>query len=628
MTIKNYFGACLALFLGLTLGARAAIPPAEKLLPSDTLFLYTAPDIDTVRAAMKGSPNWLFWNDPAMKPFHDKFMAKWNETLIAPFEQNLGIKVDDFTAMLKGQFTFAVTQNGWKGDDSADPGILLLLDVKDKSDLLKSTLTKLQKKWTDDGKSIRTETVRGVDFTVVPLSTNDLAQILPHREPVHELGKPDEVAKPGQVVVGQYQSLLIVGSSLSAVEPVMAHLTGGSAPALSDNAVFTSDQGSQFRDAPLYYGWFNAKTVFGVFASLPDPQPNPDAPTMVPPISVKSALTASGLTGIKSVSFSYRESHDGSQLNMFVSAPESTRQGLVKILSASTKDAGPPTFVPDSVVKFSRWRIDLQKAWAELLKTVAGISPSYYGYFNAGIDAANGMAQQKTPNFDLRRDLIGNLGDDVITYQEPPVGKELNDLANPPTLFLLGAGNADSALAALRSIMTIMNPTADAADNRDFLGHKIYSLNLPSQRTSATAAPPARTLYYTAASGYMALSMDQSILEEYLRSADGKTAPLRAKPGLIEAAQHVGGTGGGLFSYQDQRASMRITFGALKAAGGNGGLVIPTALPPVFREWFDFTLLPDYEPVSKYFSFTVFGGNVSAEGLTFKVYVPRPPQLN
>jgi hypothetical protein len=604
------------------MGIPAAIPPAENLLPADTLFLLAAPDIDQARAASKVSPGWLLWSDPAMKPFHDKVMGKWNETFIAPFEQNLGIKISDFTELLKGQFTFAVTQNGWTGDDSTEPGILLLLDVKDKTDLLKTNLAKLKKKWIDDGKAIHTESVRGVDFTVVPLSTNDLASLLPHREPVHELGKPEKPAKPGLIVVGQYQSLLIVGNSLKAVEPVVAHLTGGSSPALRDDATFASDQGAQFRGSPLYYGWFNAKTLFGILASLPDPAPNPEAPTLTPPISAKAMLVASGLTGLKSVSLSYRESREGSQMDVFVSAPESARQGLFKILAASAKDTAPPAFVPDSAIKFSRWRIDLQKSWTELLKTVGGISPAYLSYINAGLDTANGMAQQKTPNFDFRRDLIGNLGDDVVMYQKAPAGADVKALRDPPTLYLIGSADPDAAGHALGSVLGLLG----TPDSRDFLGHKIYSIALPGQRTSVSAPAAGRPFYYSSGNGYLILSMDESMVEEFLRSSDGKTAPLRSKPGLMEAAQHVGGTGGGLFSYQDARESMRISFNALKTVSAGSGAA-QLMIPPAFRDWFDFSLLPDFDRVSQYFNFTVFGGSASTEGLAFKFFAPRPPQL-
>src|SRR5208283_4175296 len=163
-------------------------------------------------------------------------------------------------------------------------------------------------------KSIHSETVRGISFSVVTLSSNDiptLAGIFPRHSPVQELGKEPKPEKPGELVVGQFQSLLIVGNSTKAVEPVVAHLSGGEAPALRDNAVFAADKLSQFRNAPLYYAWFNTKTFFDVLTHIPQEPPNPEAPTLMPSLSSSAMLNASGLMGLKSVSLAYRESHDG-----------------------------------------------------------------------------------------------------------------------------------------------------------------------------------------------------------------------------------------------------------------------------------------------------------------------------
>ncbi|HEY2329433.1 MAG TPA: hypothetical protein VGI63_06425, partial [Verrucomicrobiae bacterium] len=175
--IKNrhlIFLATFAAALTFTTTLGAAIPPAENLLPADTLLLVTTPDCAVLRAALQRSPQALCWNDPAMKPFHDKFMGKWNETLVAPMEKDLGLSLGDFTDLAQGQFTFALTQNGWTGSGDQTPGLVLLLDAKNKSGQLKTNLAVLQKKWTDSGKSIRTETIRGIKFSIVPLSSNDV----------------------------------------------------------------------------------------------------------------------------------------------------------------------------------------------------------------------------------------------------------------------------------------------------------------------------------------------------------------------------------------------------------------------------------------------------------------------
>ena len=193
MTRKLFTLATLTA-LWFALGAPAAIPPAEQLLPVDTLLVVSAPDWSQLRAAYQKSAPSQLWNDPTMKPFREKFVTKWTEEFIKPMERELGVKFDDYSALMQGQLTFAVTQDGWQAAEKNDgePAFLFLLDAKDKGDLLKTNLTELRKKWSDAGKPIRTEKIRDVDFSIVSLNTNDmpktLRQFFPQRQPVEELG--------------------------------------------------------------------------------------------------------------------------------------------------------------------------------------------------------------------------------------------------------------------------------------------------------------------------------------------------------------------------------------------------------------------------------------------------------
>jgi hypothetical protein len=153
---------------------------------------------------------------------------------------------------------------------------------------------------------------------------------------------------------------------------------------------------------------------------------------------------------------------------------------------------------------------------------------------------------------------------------------------------------------------------------------------MPGQR-AAGAGSAAHLLYISSSSGYVALSTDVSTLEEYLRSGEKPPKPLNGIAGLVDAVQHVGGTGGGLFGYQNQREAMRSLFKTLKdqsSNGSGGGLNPLAALPQAVRDWLDFSLLPDYDQVSKYFYFSVYAGSTTPDGLSFKAFAPRPPQLN
>lgn len=619
------FTAASAVFLLLVSPVLAVIPPAENLLPADTLLMLTVPDWSRLSATAQQSPQWMLWCDPAMKPFRDNFTAKWNEKFVAPMEQSLGVSIDDYLPLLQGQLTFAVTQNGWDGSDGSEPAMVLLLDAKGKSNLLATNLAALKQSWRSSGKLVRTEELQDIKFSVVTLSTNSS---MPLASPV-SMGSGSS-STPKTMYIGQYQSLLIMGTSVKAVESVAAHLTGGANPALRNNAQFAADNLSQFHDAPLYYGWFNAKTFVNVLSQM---QP-PTSDTM--PIPWDKVLIASGLQGLRSVSFSYRETHEGAQIEFFADVPESTREGLFKILTAAPKDANPPPFVPADAVKFWRWRVDGQKSWSELERMLTSVSPTAIGTLTTFLAMANANAQQQDPSFDITKDLIGNLGDDWMSFGKAPAGgSTLQNVNSGPWLFLFAANNPEQAARAIKTVAGM--GSENAPQTRDFLGRKIYTIQLPARGTAGAngATPAPSSVYCTASGGYVALAMDVSMIENFLRSDDGKTKPLSQTPGLMEAAQHVGGMDSGLFGYQNQRETARSLFAALKNDPAAGTLTLnPLAVWPSaaggngLKDLMNFALLPDYDKISKYFNFTVYGGSSTSEGLDFKVYTPRPPGLN
>jgi len=622
-------------------GLPAAIPPAEQLLPVDTLVLFTAPDWNQLRAAYQKSAPSQLWNDPAMKPFREKFVAKWTEEFVQPLERDLGVKFDDYGALLQGQLTFAITQDGWQGTEKNDgePAFLFLLDAKDKGDLLKKNLAELGKKWSDAGKPIRTEKIRDVDFSVVSLNTNDmpktLRQFFPRRQPVEELGKAS--AKPAdraELIIGQHQSLLIVGSSMKALEKVMARLTGGTAPALAEDPVFAANQLAVFREAPLF-GWFNARTVFDLVLRGPEEKPNPDAPNPLPLPPARKILSATGLQGLKSVAVAFRNPGDGSQIELFLGAPESGREGLLKLLALDAKDSNPPPFVPADAVKFQRARLNFPKAIATLEKMLNDFSPQALNTWNFILSNGNEAAKLDDPEYDIRKNLFGNLGDDLITYEKAPRA-DANG-AGAPALFLIGSPDAEKLTTALKGLLVILSPEGRTPESREFLGKKILSVKLSALPIGggAGAAGP-RTLHYVASGGYVALSTDAAVLEEYLRSTETPPKALRDAPGLAEAAQKVGGQNTGWFGYENQNETARQFFAALKLGAGAtnrpSANPLATAMPfagpqKSLQEWMDFSLLPGFDQVAKYFGFTVYSGSANVDGIRFKYFSPTPAAL-
>ncbi len=626
------------LVAGLAVTASAAISSVEKILPDDTLLMVTMPDFAKAREAYRNSPQTQLWDDPAMKPFKDKFLSKLSDDFIQPLEKDLGVKFDDYTNLPQGQITFAITQNGWPTVEGANVGTLFLLDTKDKNAQLTKNLSDLRKKWVEAGKTLRTEKLRNIEFSVLPISDKDLPKTLRKfsNADKDEFGDTKTNAPKNEIYVGQYESLLIVGTSAKPIEKVLVHLTGGEMPSLGDLAAYEANRLALFRDAPLY-GWVNAKSLLDLL-SRKQAKEDADTPDPFAMFSAPKILNAIGIGGLKTIAFSLQIGKDGSTVQVLASMPGSSRPGLFAVFP-DAKDASPPPFVPADAVKFERYRVDGKKAWTTLQKVLADISPQAKTGINFMIDTVNSAAKEKDPDFDMNKNFFGNLGDDIISYEKAPRGTTLAELNSAPSLVLIGSPNPDQIVAAFKYVLLLVNPQGAEPKEREFLGRKIYSAALPGPAAPGGNFPgtPAaqRNISYAANSGYVAISTDATMVEEFLRSSDSQQKTLRETAGLTDAIAKAGGPSTGLLGYENQAETTRAVFEALKNAPassngssaasmlGLGGL--PTA--GSFKDWMDFSLLPPFDKVSKYFGIEVYTVSLNPDGLLFKMYAPVPAGL-
>jgi hypothetical protein len=643
--------------------AGAAIPAPEQLLPQDTLLMVTAPDFRKMREIYGNLPRTKLWEGPAMKPLKERFVSRWQEEFVRPLEHELNVSLDSYSSLPQGQLTFALVQNGWQGTEDHPLGFLLLLDAKDKGALLRTNLAELRRNWVDAGKTVRRENIRGLEFSIFPISSNNLPKTLrkffpapyQYQAPPGEVGKPgynDASSKMGpifdaisamlaassELVVGQIDSLLIVGDSVTSVEKVVTRLTGGAMPPLNDLAAYAASHIALFRNVP-FYGWINTKQFVDILCHKPSEKEESETPDPFDMIKPDKALNITGLTGLKSVAFSLQVSSEGSVVQVVATAPASARQGFLKILPGEAKEVVPPAFVPADAVRFCRWRLDGQKTWGALEAMLKEGAPQTLNTLNWILDTANARAKETNPNFDLKKTLVANLGDDLIRYEKEPRDNTAAELAAPPSLVLIGSPCPDLLAVALKGLFVIF-PEGDTMSEREFLGRKIFAVPLPAFPVPIPAQQRPtvkRILNFSAGASYVALSTDPGMLEEYLRSAEGLPKALREKPGLLEAAQTVGGPGTSFLGYENQEETMRAVFetvrrdpaavasvSGLSPLPGLGGLGSPDKN---LKGWLDISLLPTFDKVAPYFFFTVYGASANTDGLTLKFFTPTPPAL-
>ncbi len=603
-------------------------PAAEKLLPADTLGFFTVPDWTKAQAAFTNSTSGQLWADPAMQAFKESFLEKFNAEKIQPLEKELGFQFTNFLNLARGQFTLGVVPNGWDGRSERQPGLLWLLDVKENSPQLKTNLAALRKQWTESGRKLRVEKIHDVEFTVVIVDAQEIGKSLQQLAPGPKATGADAPTATRSVewVIGQSGSLLMVSDAARDVEKVLARQSGAAEPALAEQSAFKG--GAELLRGAQSFAWVNVKPIMNTLARQPAQRTAGKQSPLAALPTVEKILNALGLNGVQTLAYTWQPGADGTTTQLAVRVPASGRKGLFHLLAVGAQDAAPPPFIPADAVKFTRWRMDLQKVWSTIETMLLEVSPQYAGFSKLILDTAG---KDKDPNFDFRKQLLANLGDDVITFEKAP---RAGATSAAPRLVLIGSKNAVQMAASLRAITSIFPPEMIQYGERDSLGRKIYSVVIPSLSTDGKPRP----LTYAASGGHVVISSEAGALEEFLRASETPAKPLRERPGVNDAAQKIGGTGRGYYSFENRLETARAAFANAKDNPSALTEVLGAGQLTTVLGWLgsdgqstadllDATKLPAFEKVAKYFHFDVSAMSVTPEGITFQTFTPAPPAL-
>jgi hypothetical protein len=217
------------------------------------------------------------------------------------------------------------------------------------------------------------------------------------------------------------------------------------------------------------------------------------------------------------------------------------------------------------------------------------------------------------PKFDLRKELFANLGDDLVAYQMPPKGSSIEELVAQRSVILVGSPAPERLAKGVKALIEAVTLPGMLRE-RELHGKKIYAVSGESGGVQ-----------FAAVSGYLVVSPDRTLLEEFLARGEAAPSPLRDREGLAAAAEKVGGLGTGLFVYQNAREQNRLAARLAKLADGEGlESPLQTALGDKFAPLFDAGLYPPFEQIEKHFGITVLSGEADADGLRLRVYTPVP----
>ena len=601
----------------------AAPKPSGSMLPSDTLAVLTIPHFPDAKKAFLSDPYVRLFGDPSMKAYTDKIKTTFEQNVLGGLEKQLGIKLSEYTGLMNGQLTLAFFVNAPDGGRRPSFDLMLALDAGDKGDQLREKLADVRKRFSDAGQPLKPITIRNQTFFRIK---SDGAKEGNDRAPQ---------GVPNELFMGQVDSFLMISSSAAVMQKTLASGTDGAVTSLAENPSFKKIFTNRLKGS-YGYGWVNFAEVYKLIVPQVKAMDRQFAGNANPLIPKPSAvLDALGLGALKGLSFNLKDVPKGSIVEFTMSVPEKGRQGVFELLALEKKDSLPMNRIPEDVISFSRTRVDLAKFWSGLEGMVGELAPPVMGFVELFL---GGLGKDRDPNFDFRESFFGNLGDDIITVGLPPRSSKLEDLANPPSLTLLGSPNPKRLAEGLVVATGLIPSGGNVLSEREFLGRTIYSFTIPGLALPGAGGPgqdPAAGagFYMAPDDGYLVFSMDERTIEEYLRGPSSSQKPLRRIAGLSQATQALGEDQLTSFRYDNAAEIVKKLWELGREnpdllTGGLGAAAL--AAPQPFGgldELADFSSLPPFDRVAKYFHYSVGGSSSDADHLNYRWFRPSPPKL-
>jgi hypothetical protein len=524
--------------LGLAFHVRA-MPPAEELLPESTMVMLTAPDFSRARVLWDRTEPGRLWQDPSMEPVATHVWLRLKTEMIVPLEQSLGFSWNAITNLPDGQWTFAIARMSHPSNTTA----MILMMETSKERQAAQLIDGISRHWARSGRGSRILPIRGRNFAVLEVGR----RLVPDRVWDALSGHASIIGTNSDagdlpactVFVGLAGKTVIVSDSEELVAGVLTRADGETLPSLAKTGAFATAH-LVHRKAALQ-GWLNLEAFLDNIRPAGEPSALSTTNEVQDPALFARGwmgrmARAAGLDGVRGVALGVREQDDGLLTQLLLVAPETHRTGLLKALNNTTTGTLPPSFVPDDVVSYQRWRVNAGQVWDLLPAALGQLSPHMSNTFCFLLDSADSAAKLKDPPLDLRGALRDFPGNDVILFSRRASGG--TNGTPPATLCLIGTSRPVPLLEAIQSLFVLL--PQNAVGEREFQGRKIFSIGVPPMPFVEHPVASGRILYYAAGTNHVAFSTDARLVEAFLCETNSTGAGLAECSAFRKAVNPVG----------------------------------------------------------------------------------------
>jgi len=640
-SLLMFLCSCAVMLLRSPVSVRAeTLPETAKLLPPETILLADIDNFDRFRTQFEKTNFYKLYKDRAMSAFVDDFKTKWREK-IGELDNEFVRVVTDADALPQGRVAVAIVLNPptTETKDADEPPFLFITQWGQTIAKIKEAVDKVVKKDVEDGAYRKTEDYRGVDITTITgQSSTDESYCF-------------------------IDDTLIESMSPDVLKFVIAHIKGAGSPTLADDTDYAATIKSIGPSTPgRIHFYVNIKQI--IKAIIAEDTAG----------KIKTVIANLGLDNVTSFgcsigSGSLPAAGESSSFGKAFLRIEGSKKGICKMLDIESAAFRAPQFVSASVCSVSFVNLNIQNAYSELANILTRFSPQFAAMMYMPLLPPS---PQGEPPVQLKADIIDHLGSQIITAQS--TGKPLFDAgARSPTESLVAVAVNDRS--ALEKSLSILHSRVIAPNNPDarrkLLGHTLYLIDLsgmlpaykPGERTPMqvplevtcdnqqplrpcrflTGQVPARPgapimpkLAFTVTDTHLIFA-SESVVEKAIRAlSSGGTASVGSANWFNKAKSAVPSVVG-LASLQDNATSSEVFWSALrglkqsrrKGKAEDSGIEVGIGTSPgsVFlqlmflqagSDLFNFSLLPEFDAVRKYFGLSAFYGISRPDGFFFE----------
>lgn len=591
------------------------LPKTAHLVPPETVLLIDIDNFNQLKRQFEKTNFYKLYEDPAMAAFVEDFKTKWHEKIRQ--ENSKFIRaIADADVLPQGRVAIALVLNE-QTKDANEPSFLFITQWGEHADKIKEAIHKMVEKAVPDGAHQRTESYRAVTINTI-------------------------ILRPAQAVSYCFvDDCLIVSMNLDTLKFVIAHIKGATSPTLADDDDYTTTIKAigPHHDIDFYA---NIKQILRMII------------VKYPAGKAKTSISNLGLENVTSFGCSIALARAaGSSGGKAFLKVDGTKKGICKMLEIESTTIKAPRFIPASAYSITFLNLSVKKFYNELYNILYSFDPKIAAVMHTPLLPPSPDGQ---PGVELKADIINHLGSQIVIAQRinKPVTSNTGQLLTE-SLVALQVSNRHALEKSLSLLHRKMIAPSKTDARRELLGHTIYLLDLPAllphftpgkrtpmQTPTGPLAPKIPKMAFTITDSHLILGFESAVERAIRTLSSTETAPLSSVKWFGQAKASIPSTVG-VASLQNNAESSKILWQMLKESaqsrkqrgkdstikmgvGMSPGSFLPqVTLSEAGAERFDFTLLPEFDTVRKYFGLSTFYGLSRPDGFFFEFKYLNPP---